>query len=196
MRQALILAIFLSAGATFALASCSTSTTPAAGCGQLQIHSAWVTPAHTGSREMLGYFTLHNAGSQPVQVKGITSNAFDRAIFQERANNDSNEDGDAAQPLGQFEIAAGKDMTFQPGQREVVLYSPTRAYENGDTVRLTLTCGTDHARQTASATVRSKHGDQPVATDTDRAATNRKNIIKDGQRGGGPGAADDSRTAD
>lgn len=195
MRHSSILFIVVAAGLTGALAGCGSSE-PAGDCGQLVIHDAWVAPAHGGSREMLGYFTLHNDGSQPVTVNGVSSNAFDRAVFQNKAAaaHSSNDAEGGAQPLAPFTVAGGADMQFKPGQREVALYSPTQAYKAGDQVHLSLTCGSQHARLATVATVRDLHGDLPAAGNDEEAA-DRQQVIKDGRDGGGAGATDDSKTA-
>ncbi len=195
MRHLPILSIMMASGLFGALAGCGHSS-PASDCGRLTIRNAWVTPAHAGSREMLGYFTLHNAGSEPVSVNGVASSAFDRAIFQNKAaaaQSSNNADG-GAQPLAPFTVKGGADMAFRPGQREVALYSPTRAYRVGDTVRLSVICGSQHARLATSATVRDRNGDLPAAGD-DEDAADRKQVIQDGRDGGGAGATDDSKTA-
>lgn len=199
MRHSSILSIPATAGLIVGLAAvlagCGHSG-PAPDCGQLTIHDAWVAPAHAGSREMLGYFTLHNEGSQPVTVNGVASNAFDRAIFQNKAaaaQSSNNADG-GAQPLAPFTVDGGADMSFKPGEREVALYSPTRAYRAGDQVQLSLICGSQHAKLATQATVRDRHGDLPSAGD-DEDAADRQQVIKDGRDGGGAGATDDSKTA-
>lgn len=196
MRHSLIYSILIAAGLTGALAGCGQSE-PAPGCGQLAMHAAWVTPAHAGSREMLGYFTLHNAGSAPVTVDSVASDAFDRAVFQNKAAaaKTSNDAKGGAQPLAPFTVDAGSAIQFKPGEREVVLYSPTQAYHVGDTIQLQLTCGSQNAHLSAMATVRDRRGNLPT-TDANRDATDRKQVIEDGRAGGGAGATDDSKTAD
>lgn len=190
-----ILSLLAAAGLSAALAACGHGD-PAPDCGDLSIHDAWVTPAHAGSREMLGYFTLQNDGSNPVKVNGVSSDAFDRALFQNKAAAaDSSNDADGgAQLLGPFTVAAGKSLHFSPGDREVALYSPTRAYRDGDRIRLSLTCGRQKATLAATAVVRDHHGDLPATDDEDNAA-DRKQVIQDGRSGGGAGATDDSKTA-
>lgn len=195
MRHSLIVSVLMAAGLVGALAGCGRSS-PAADCGKLAIHDAWVTPAHAGSREMLGYFTLHNGGSAPVKVNGVGSDAFDRAVFQNKAAaaDSANDASGGAQPLAPFTVAAGADTQFEPGEREVALYSPTRAYRVGDRIKLHLTCGSDHAKLVAVATVRDRRGDLP-ADDSNDDAADRKQVIEDGRDGGGSGATDDSKTA-
>ncbi|WP_423822514.1 copper chaperone PCu(A)C [Salinisphaera sp. SPP-AMP-43] len=170
---------------------------PAADCGGLQIDDAWVAPAHTGSREMLGYFTLRNTGSQPVRVGSVASDAFDRAVFQDKAAaaKSSDDAQGGAQPLAPFTVAAGQAMVFEPGQREVALYSPSRSYQDGDAIQLRLVCGADsQATLTGRATVRDRHNDLPAPADEQDEA-DRKQVLEDGRDGGGPGASDDSKTA-
>ncbi|KEZ76282.1 copper chaperone PCu(A)C [Salinisphaera hydrothermalis] len=195
MRHSSILSILMLAGLSGVLAGCGQSQ-PAADCGQLRIHDAWVAPAHAGSREMLGYFTLHNDGSDPVTVNGVSSDAFDRAVFQNKAAaaQSSNDADGGAQPLAPFTVAGGADMQFKPGEREVALYSPTKAYQVGDKIKLSLVCGSQHARLATSAVVRDRHGDLPAASD-DEDAADREQVIQDGRDGGGAGATDDSKTA-
>lgn len=196
MRHSLIYSILIAAGLTGALAGCGQSD-PAPDCGQLTIHDAWVTPAHAGSREMLGYFTLHNGGSAPVTINNATSDAFDRAVFQNKtATAGSSDDANGGpQPMAPFTVAGGADMQFKPGEREVALYSPTQAYHVGDQIRLRLTCGNQDAHLQTTATVRDHHGHLPTSDD-DREASDRKQVLKDGRAGGGAGATDDSKTAD
>ncbi|MGN8160334.1 copper chaperone PCu(A)C [Salinisphaera sp. RV14] len=195
MRHSSILSLLAAAGLAGALAGCG-QPGAASDCGQLAIHDAWVTPAHAGSREMLGYFTLRNDGSAPVTVNGVASNAFDRAIFQNKAAaaQAANNANGGAQPLAPFTVKGGAEMAFRPGEREVALYSPSRAYSAGDHINLSVICGSQHARLTTTATVRDRHGNLPPAGDQEDAA-DRQQVIKDGRDGGGAGATDDSKTA-
>lgn len=177
-----------------ALVGCGHSA-PAPGCGQLTVHDAWVTPAHAGSREMLGYFTLHNDGSQSVTINGVASTAFDRAIFQNKAaaRSSSNADG-GARPLARFTLAGGASMQFKPGEREVALYSPTQAYRVGDQVPISLICGNQRARLATKASVRDRHDDLPAArNDENTAAVER--VTRDRHERGAPAATNDSKSA-
>ncbi|HET7312930.1 copper chaperone PCu(A)C [Salinisphaera sp.] len=193
MRHSSIPILLATTGLAGVLAGCGQSD-PAPGCGKLAVHDAWVAPAYTGSREMLGYFTLYNDGSKPVTVNGVSSDAFDRAVFQNKAAaaESSNDAGGDAQPLARITVAAGEDVRFEPGRREVALYSPSRAYRAGDRIRLSLICGRRHAALATTATVRDRHGDLPSVND-DRDAAERRQVIRGGRNSGG--ANDDSKTA-
>lgn len=188
MRYSHLWTVLLLAVASSVLAACGQEDTPAASCGDLQVESAWVVPAHSGSREMLGYFTLENKGGQPVEIKGISSGNFDRAVFQDRRDTE-----DAGpKPLAPFTIKAGERIEFEPGKREAVLYSPTHAYQEGDEVQMRLTCGKDDDTLDIKAQVRDQKGDLPA---DDEQASDREQVIQDSQEGGGKSAVDDSRAA-
>lgn len=174
------------------LAACSSSE-PAADCGGLQATGAWVQPAHPGSREMTGYFRLDNKGRADVVINGVSSSQFGRAVLQDK----SADDGEPGKPgLDQVVVPAGEQMAFAPDAREVALYSPTQSYDAGDQVDIVLACGSKHASLPMVATVRHQKGDAPaVDMGADDEADTRAQIIRDAKDGGGPGAADDSKTA-
>ncbi|MDA3920230.1 MAG: copper chaperone PCu(A)C [Salinisphaera sp.] len=174
------------------VAACSSST-PAANCGRLKVSDAWVRPAHLGSREMAGYFTLSNQGASDVVVNGVSSTQFARAVFQKKSGADGH---DGVQRLEDFTVTAGKTMKFAPGGREVALYSPTQSYDPGDQVEIVLACGSDQAKLAVPAVVRAHAGTTPsVVTSGDTDADTREQIIRDARDGGGASAADDSKTA-
>lgn len=189
MRYSCLWTVLLLAVAGSGLTACGQQDTPEASCGNLQVKNAWVVPAHSGSREMLGYFTLENKGSRPVEVKGISSGNFDRAVFQDRSDT---EDEAGPKPLAPFTIKARGHIDFEPGKREVVLYSPTHAYRVGDDVQMRLTCGKDDDTLDIKAEVKDQKGDLPS---DDEEASDREQVIQDSQEGGGESAVDDSRAA-
>lgn len=172
------------------LAACSSSE-PAADCGELKVTGAWVQPAHPGSREMTGYLRLDNTGSSDVVIKSVSSSQFGRAVFQDK-NADNKAQG--KQGLDRVVVPAGQTIDFSPDAREVALYSPTRGYDAGDQVEIVLACGREQASLPVVATVRHQDHDGPEI-DADGEAAKRAQIIRDAKDGGGPGAADDSKTA-
>lgn len=184
--------VVLSAVLTLFLAACGQSQ-PAAGCGDLAVDNAWLTPVSPGSREMLGYMTLHNDGSADVVVHDIASADFDRAIFQDKTAADTA----GVKPLAPFTVAAGKTFELVPNEREIALYSPSRAYHTGDRVKLSLVCGTDKARLDTVAVVRSGGGDDVDLPPTDEDTRETEQALKKPQAGGPRvSATDDSKTAD
>ena len=198
MRSVSKIAFACLGGATLlaGLAGCGRSG-PAADCGALTAEDAWVTPAHAGSREMLGYMTLANPGERDIVIRSVTSDQFNKALFQDKAAAATAADDETggAQPLAPFTVAADSQIVLRPNEREIALYSPTQAYENGDQVQLVLVCGKNAAELPVAATVRSG---QPASmdlppTDTDTAETEK--ALKDAKSPTGVSATDDSKTA-
>ncbi|ROO24885.1 copper chaperone PCu(A)C [Salinisphaera japonica] len=178
------------------LAGCGPSG-PASDCGALAASGAWVTPAHAGSREMLGYMTLENTGDRDVVIRGVASEQFNKALFQDKAAaaTAGDDENGGAQPLAPFTVAADSQITLRPNEREIALFSPTRAYENGDEIQLVLACGANEAELDVTATVRSG---QPANMDlppTDAETTQTEKALSDGQSPTGVSATDDSKTA-
>ncbi|MBH03779.1 MAG: hypothetical protein CMP08_06615 [Xanthomonadales bacterium] len=178
------------------LAGCGASGA-ASDCGALTASGAWVTPASAGSREMLGYMTLENTGDRDVVVRGVASQQFNKALFQDKAAAATAGDGQngGAQPLAPFTVGADSRMTLRPNEREIALFSPTRAYENGDKIQLVLACGANEADLPVTATVRSG---QPANMDlppTDAETTETEEALTDGQSPTGVSGTDDSKTA-
>lgn len=170
---------------------------PAADCGALSASGAWVTPAHAGSREMLGYMTLTNSGDKNVIIRSVTSDQFNKALFQNKAAAATSADDETggAQPLAPFTVAAGSAMTLRPNEREIALYSPTQAYDNGDQVQLVLVCGNKDARMAVNATVRSGQPSNMDLPPTDADTAETEKALSDGQAPTGVSATDDSKTA-
>ncbi|RJS93369.1 copper chaperone PCu(A)C [Salinisphaera sp. Q1T1-3] len=179
------------------LAGCGQAQ-PAADCGELSATRAWVTPAHAGSREMLGYMQLHNDGSQDVVVESVSSSQFDRALFQDKsaAANSADDASGGAQPLAPFTVPAGGDFNLAPNKREIALYSPSQAYRTGDQVELKLVCGRDQATLSVPAVVRSGDDDDMSLPPTDDDTVRTEEALKQGKGDtDGVSTTDDSRTA-
>jgi len=109
--------------------ACSAASRPA-----LSAQDAWVR-ATPGADVAAAYLTLHNGGTQPVVVNGISSPAAGAAMIHESTLVNGQSTMRAHEPL---QIGAGETVRFAPGGLHIMLHMLKRPLAAGDEVPLVL----------------------------------------------------------
>ena len=124
----------LSAAWLVLLTTLTPAFTAAAPPPGLSAQDAWVR-ATPGVDVAAAYLTLHNAGTQPVVVNGVTSPAAGAAMIHESALVNGQSTMRAHEPL---RLGAGETVHFAPGGLHIMLHSLKRPLAPGDEVPLVL----------------------------------------------------------
>ena len=124
----------LSAAWLVLLTSLIPALTHAAPPPALSAQDAWVR-ATPGVEVAAAYLTLHNGGTQPVVVNGVTSPAAGAAMIHESALVNGQSTMRAHEPL---RLGAGETVHFAPGGLHIMLHSLKRPLAPGDEVPLVL----------------------------------------------------------
>ena len=106
----------------------------ATGAPALSAQDAWVR-ATPGVEVAAVYLTLHNGGTQPVVVNGVTSPAAGAAMIHESSLVNGQSTMRAHEPL---RLGAGETVHFAPGGLHIMLHSLKRPLAPGDEVPLVL----------------------------------------------------------
>ena len=101
----------------------------------LSAQDAWVR-ATPGVDVAAAYLTLHNGGTQPVVVSGVSSPAAAAAMIHESTLVNGQSTMRAHEPL---RIGAGETVRFAPGGLHIMLHGLTHPLSPGDEVPLVLT---------------------------------------------------------
>jgi copper(I)-binding protein len=124
----------LSAAWLVVLTSLTAAVSAAAPPPALSAQDAWVR-ATPGVEVAAVYLTLHNGGTQPVVVKGVTSPAAGAAMIHESSLVNGQSTMRAHEPL---RLGAGETVHFAPGGLHIMLHSLKRPLAPGDEVPLVL----------------------------------------------------------
>ena len=124
----------LSAAWLVLLTSLTPALTAAAPPSLLSAQDAWVR-ATPGVEVAAAYLTLHNGGTQPVVVNGVTSPAAGAAMIHESSLVNGQSTMRAHEPL---RVGAGETVHFAPGGLHIMLHMLKRPLAPGDEVPLVL----------------------------------------------------------
>ena len=116
------------------LAALTPALTGAAAAPALSVQDAWVR-ATPGADVAAAYLTLHNGGTQPVLVSGVSSAAAGSAMIHESTLVNGQSQMRAHEPL---RIGAGETVRFAPGGLHIMLHMLKRPLAAGDEVSLVL----------------------------------------------------------
>jgi periplasmic copper chaperone A len=116
------------------LATLMPAFTGAAPASSLSAQDAWVR-ATPGVDVAAAYLTLHNGGTQPVVVSGVSSPAAGSAMIHESTLVNGQSQMRAHEPL---RIGAGETVRFTPGGLHIMLHMLKRPLAAGDEVALVL----------------------------------------------------------
>ena len=139
----------LSAAGLVLFATLMPAVTSAAPSPALSAQDAWVR-ATPGVDVAAAYLTLHNGGTRPVVVKGVSSPAAGAAMIHETTLVNGQSTMRAHEPLT---IGAGETVRFAPGGLHIMLHMLKRPLAPGDEVPLVLLLE-DGASLTVMARVR------------------------------------------
>ena len=120
--------------ACLALLALVPAFTTAAAPSTLTVQDAWVRAA-PGVDVAAAYLTLHNGGTQPVVVSGVSSPAAGAAMIHETTLVNGRSTMRAHEPL---RIAAGETVRFAPEGLHIMLHELKRPLAAGDEVPLVL----------------------------------------------------------
>ena len=110
-----------------------------AGCGEsgpaLSVSEVQVVAPAPGRNASVAYLTIHNHGSKPVELTGITSPPFGRVELHETKL----ENGIARmRALASLSVNGGASVGLAPGGKHLMLFEPVTALLPGDPVSLHL----------------------------------------------------------
>ncbi len=106
----------------------------ACGIGKIETHQAWARAAMKGENSAV-YFVLHNHSSQPDDLIGA---ACDCAQVVELHQTVMEGNVMKMQPVASIPLAAGEEVTFQPGGLHVMLINLTRDLKENEHIDLVL----------------------------------------------------------
>lgn len=110
-----------------ALSGCS------AKADRVRIESPWILEAPGGTDNMAGYGVLHNNTSSAVVIESVDSPAFEGVHLHETRV----KDGQARMsPVDALTLPAGGRAVMRPGGLHLMLMSPGRVLERGDSARI------------------------------------------------------------
>ena len=124
----------LSAACLALLATVPPGLTSAAPASALSAQDAWVR-ATPGVDVAAAYLTLHNGGTEPVVVSGVSSPVAAAAMIHESTLVNGQSTMRAHEPL---QIGAGETVRFAPGGLHIMLHMLKRPLAAGDEVPLVL----------------------------------------------------------
>ena len=107
------------------------------GCGSkkgIEVHSAWMRPAAKGENGGV-YFELHNHGTTPDELTGVSS---DVAVVAEIHESKLEGDVMTMNMLSSLPLEANADITFEPGGLHVMLIDLRQDFKVDDEFMVTL----------------------------------------------------------
>ena len=116
-----------------ATSACALVAANVRAAGKLEVTDAWVRAAPPGAMMLAGYARLHNAGDEPVIVRGASSDMFGDVSLHESVESGGVE---RMRPLASISIAPGDDVLLAPGGKHLMLMKPQRALTAGTAVTI------------------------------------------------------------
>ncbi|WP_341316125.1 copper chaperone PCu(A)C [Paraburkholderia sp. IMGN_8] len=134
-----------------AAALCGTSISAFAGtAATASVSDCWIR-ALPGKLPSGGYFKASNAGDQPLNLVGVSSDAFGMAMLHQTQKQGSTS---AMVMVDQVPVPAHGSLAFAPGNYHVMLEQPKEPLKIGSTIPLTFTFS-DGQKVIAACTVKS-----------------------------------------
>ncbi|MFC4729249.1 copper chaperone PCu(A)C [Coralloluteibacterium thermophilus] len=108
----------------------------------LHLVDGWLAPAPPVAPVRAGYLTIHNAGSEPVEIEGVSSPAFARVELHA-----TEESGGVSRMrrLDAIEVAPGEALELAPGGLHLMLMDPVEDGLPGTVEVVVHACGEDWA---------------------------------------------------
>jgi len=122
------LCVPLRAAVLGALLACASDAFAA---GHLVVEHAWIRTAPPGAMMLAGYAVLRNDGDAPLTISGADSATFGSVSLHQTVSEDGVE---RMRPLGEFVIAPGTGVAFEPGAKHFMLMRPQHELAAGDRV--------------------------------------------------------------
>ena len=130
---------------------CIASTLTLLACNQqpestLQIDAAWIREAPPGATAMAGYMQIINNSANNLILHSANSPAFKAIEFHRSIE----EDGVYKMvPHLHLHIAANSTMELKPGDYHLMMFNPTNALKEGDTIEVNLVFSNKHIVSTS-----------------------------------------------
>jgi copper(I)-binding protein len=126
-----ILTLFsLSIVCAFALTACSQQTV-----NPIEIEGSWIREAPPGATAMAGYMRINNNSDKDIILHGANSPAFKAIEFHRSIEKDGVY---RMVPHLHLHIAANTTFELKPGDYHLMLFNPTNALKEGDSVDIEL----------------------------------------------------------
>jgi copper(I)-binding protein len=104
--------------------------------GEVKVVEGRVTIPPPGMRMSAGYFTIENGTAKDVEVKALTSDAFDAVEMHETRT----ENGvSSMHPLTSLSVPSGQSVAFEPGGKHLMLFGPKVALARDAVVTIAFT---------------------------------------------------------
>src|SRR3569832_1207694 len=116
-----------------ATSACALVAANVRAAGKLEVTDAWVRAAPPGAMMLAGYARLHNAGDEPVIVRGASSDMFGDVSLHESVESGGVE---RMRPLASISITPGEDALLAPGGKHLMLMKPQHALTAGTAVTI------------------------------------------------------------
>lgn len=116
----------------------------------VSVSDCWIR-ALPGDLPSGGYFKASNSGDQPVDLVGVTSDAFGMAMLHQTQSQGSTS---SMAMVHQVAVPAHGSLAFAPGNYHVMLEQPRQPLKIGSTIPLTFAFG-DGQKMTAACAVKS-----------------------------------------
>ncbi|HKY89499.1 MAG TPA: copper chaperone PCu(A)C [Nevskiaceae bacterium] len=127
--------------------------------GDVTITDARITIPPPGMRMSAGYFTLQNGTSQDIEVRGVSSDAFESiGMHETRTENGVS----SMHELPTLKVPAGTRVTFEPGGKHLMLFGPKAARPGDDSVTIAFSIASGDG--TASTLAATFHAGEAGAT--------------------------------
>jgi len=120
-------------GSRIALALLACGASNAFAAGHLVIEHAWIRTAPPGAMMLAGYARLRNDGDAPLTLSGADSAAFGSVSLHETVSENGVEHMRA---LGEFALAPGQSVAFEPGGKHFMLMRPQHELAAGERVEI------------------------------------------------------------
>ncbi|MFM0074760.1 copper chaperone PCu(A)C [Paraburkholderia sediminicola] len=122
----------------------------AGGAATVSVSDCWIRTL-PGDLPSGGYFKASNAGDQPVNLTGISTEAFGMAMLHQTQSQGSTS---SMAMVHQVAVPAHGSLVFAPGNYHVMLEHPKQPLKIGTTIPLTFSFS-DGEKVTASCAVKS-----------------------------------------
>lgn len=101
----------------------------------LQLQQGEIRVPMPGRTVTAGYFTLHNASADAVELTGASSDAFKRIELHQHIEHDGMM---RMVEVAAIEVDAGATLVFQPGGLHLMLFEPQQSLTVGNEISVTL----------------------------------------------------------
>lgn len=117
-----------------ALAACL--VLPLSAWAEIVVSDAWVKPTIPGTENGAGYFVIENQGTSAVTLVGVKTDVARASEVHQHVMND--EGMMRMRRVPELTLAAGEQVTFQPGSYHVMFFGVKNPFKVGSSVAFQL----------------------------------------------------------